>query len=119
MRYSKDELDMMVVKMNLISDNFYPQATRVGNHAFIEFCGLMKKYADMCSRTAAAGHDFTQANVHTGQALVAEDHDIRYLAEKFECIFGPVLEDPTNREIFFEAMGWNNEKEKNRISSNG
>jgi len=106
MIYSKKERDEQVKRMRQVSDAFYGPATHTGVHAFIEFCGFMNKYIDICRATSAAGKDFNESNTHTGDALVVEDHDIVYLAEKFDCIFGPTLADPKKREVFMKALGW-------------
>lgn len=76
-------------------------------HAFIEFCGLMSKYTEICYRSAISGIDFRRANVHTGVALPVFAHDVEYLAEKFECIFGPILRSrPEFAKLFVErALG--------------
>lgn len=62
-------------------------------HAFLEFCGLMSKYQNLCRAAAAKGIDFRHANVHSGQPLPMEAHDVLYMAEKFECIFGSFFRD--------------------------
>jgi len=90
--YSDDELREMVKKMRSVSQMFYEGAFHVGVHPFIEFCGLMNKYIDICERSAAQGIDFTMTTVHgEGPGLVVEDHDVRYLAEKFACIFARTM----------------------------
>lgn len=104
--YTDEELDSMLKEMKDCSSHFYARAVRIGNHPFIEFCGLINEYVSMCKTTAQANVDFTICNRHVGIPLLAHDYQIKYMAEKFECIFGPVLEDAKNREIFFKAMGW-------------
>ncbi len=104
--YSKKEREEQIRKMRQVSDAFYGPATQTGCHAFIEFCGFMNKFIDICRNTSAAGKDFNESNTHTGGDLVVADHDIVYLAEKFDCIFGPTLADPKKRKVFFKAMGW-------------
>jgi hypothetical protein len=75
-------------------------------HAFIEFCGVLNKYVDLCRKAAEEGVDFTTANVHTGKSIPVEAHDMRYLAEKMKCIFGPMLAANTEaRRAFFEELG--------------
>lgn len=103
---SDTELEEVIRKMDRVSNAFCGQAVQVGNHAFIEFCGLMGEYEKICRTTMQAGVDFTICNRHIGVPLIAHDYQIRYLAEKFECIFGPLLESKVNRQIFFKAMGW-------------
>lgn len=104
--YNLEERTEQVRKMRKVANAFYGQAIQTGTHAFIEFCGFMMKFIDICARTSEAGTDFNEANTHTGQTLVVEDHDIVYLAEKFDCIFGPTLSDPKKRAVFFKTMGW-------------
>ena len=53
--YSRAELEAMLVAMKATSDIFYGMATRIGNHPFIEFCGLMNEYIACCRKTLAAG----------------------------------------------------------------
>lgn len=82
----------MVDKMQDTSSIFYSLARATGCHTFIEFCGLMNKYIDICRRAAQDGRDFTQASIHSsGEPLQVEGHDVDYLAEKFACIFGKTM----------------------------
>ena len=104
--YSQEELKEMIKKMTEITMAFYPAATRTGNHAFIEFCGLMGEYIKMCEYSLEHDVSFAEANTHSGVPLVAANYQIQYLAEKFDCIFGPLLKNPVNRKLFFEKMGW-------------
>lgn len=106
MMYTKEEREEQVKKMRRVTALFYPEAAATGCHAFIEFCGFMAKFIDVCEKSSKQGIDFNEANTHTGQELVVHDHDVVYLAEKFSCIFGPTLEDPARRAVFFQAMGW-------------
>ena len=106
MIYTKEERDSQIRKMRVAAANFYREATHTGVHAFVEFCGMMNKFVDICRRTSEAGRDFNEANIHNGEALAAENHDLAYLAEKFECIFGTTLQSPENRAAFLEAMEW-------------
>lgn len=106
MMYTKEERDQQVKKMREVANAFYYPATRTGCHAFIEFCGFMQKFIDVCEKSSQAGVDFNESNTHTGGELVVEDHDLIYLAEKFDCIFGPTLEDPAKRRVFLRALGW-------------
>jgi hypothetical protein len=90
--YNKDELKEMVAKMRLTSSIFYRYAAATGCHTFIEFCGLMNKYIDICDRAAEAGLDFTTSSIHGGGiTLPVEEHDVAYLAEKFACIFAQTM----------------------------
>jgi hypothetical protein len=92
MLYSQDELRTMVAKMEDASSVFYRMAQTAGCHTFIEFCGLMNKYIDVCRRAAEAGIDFTQTSIHgEGEPLPVYNHDVDYLAEKFACIFGQTM----------------------------
>lgn len=83
----RKELQETITKMQSISSLFYRLAIQCGNHAFIEFCGLMNEYINMCQTTLDSGKDFTMCNVHTGQGLVIEEYQADYLGEKFSCIF--------------------------------
>lgn len=87
-----ERLAEIVKRMRVANQSIYQTLFRMhfgaDCHAFLEFCGLMSKYADLCSRAAKNGIDFGRANIHTGTPLPMEKHDVLYLAEKFECIFG-------------------------------
>ncbi len=94
----------MLEEMQATSDRFYRSAARIGCHAYIEFCGLMNKYIDVCRRAEAQGVDWLMANTHTGAPLPFENHDLVYLAEKLSCIYGPALQGDKGR-VLVEAMG--------------
>lgn len=88
--YSPDELREMIPKMAAVSSDFYGKAVMIGVHPFIEFCGLMNKYIDLCREAVAQGYDFASTSVHgSTEALKMETHHASYLAEKFACIFSP------------------------------
>lgn len=104
MTYSKEELAYMVVRMKSTSSWLYRMATLIGNHAFIEFCGLMNEYIAMCETALKHGADFTEANVHGGPSLPMTPPQAAYLGEKFGCIFGPTFAaNPDLLAIFNKA----------------
>jgi len=86
MIYEKAELQRMIAGMRQLSSGFYTGATRIGNHAFIEFAGFMNEYIQLCERAMANGQDFTEANTHVGEPL-AQEFNAAYIGEKFGCIF--------------------------------
>lgn len=106
MMYSEEERDEQIKKMRAVSDRFYSGAVHTNVHAFIEFCGFMNKFIDICRESSKAGVDFNESNTHTGSSLTVKSHDVEYLAEKFDCIFGPTLEDPELRKVFLKKLGW-------------
>lgn len=82
------ELHKICNSMQVVSDNFYQNAICIGNHAFIEFCGLMNEYIKACRDAIDKDIDFAQANVHTGLPLPLASYQIDYIFEKFGCIYG-------------------------------
>lgn len=105
MVYSNAELQVMLGKMEAVSGVFYRHAVSIGHHAFIEFTGLMREYIVICSNAVEAGTDFTQTNIHAGDALPLLAHHVDYLAEKFECIFGPTFaKNPDLAKRFVAAV---------------
>ena len=90
--HSKEELQRMIKQMNQVSSVFYGQAVMIGNHAFIEFTGLMNEYIKLCEQSLEEEVDFTQCNVHCGKKLVVRPHNVVYLREKLECIFETALD---------------------------
>jgi hypothetical protein len=119
MMYPKKQRDEQVLRMRAAALDFYPVAARTGCHAFIEFCGFMQKFIDVCANSSRAGIDFNEANTHTGHKLIVADHDVVYLAEKFDCIFGPTLADPKKRAVFFKTMGWPVEPDDAEMDAKG
>jgi hypothetical protein len=94
--HSKEDLLLLAQRMEKVAEQVYwmffhaEMGARV--HAFIEFCGVLNKYVQICQRCAGEGIDFTQFNTHTGQAMPVEMHDMEYLGEKLQCIFGPIID---------------------------
>lgn len=104
-QYTKEELEAKVIEMARAANVTYLLLQACNVHPFIEFNGFMQKYVDICRREAAKGNDFTVANTHTGNALPMEEHDVQYLAEKFDCIFGPTFKAyPKLWEYFKECL---------------
>lgn len=103
--YSKEELQAITLKMREVANVVYRLLQSCEVHAFIEFNGMMQKYVDLCSRAAEAGVDFTMFNTHNDKSFTVHEHDVEYLAEKFDCIFGPLFrKDPLLWEIFKEKL---------------
>lgn len=97
---SSEERETSLKKMRDASRQFYASATQTGNHAFIEFCGLMNEYIGMCEAAHAAGADFTEFNVHSGQHLPLAPHNLNYINEKMQCIYGLKLgKDSSNEAV--------------------
>ena len=76
-----------IAAMKAASDIFYAGAVRIGNHPFIEFCGLMNEYIKACESAHKAGIDFSECSAHSGQPLPMESYMIDYVNEKLHCIF--------------------------------
>jgi hypothetical protein len=101
-QYSQEELNSIVVRMQRVANSVYLLLQSCNVHAFIEFNGLMQKYVDLCRRAAAEGVDFTMFNTHTGTSFEVRDHDVEYMAEKFDCIFGPLFRKYPELWILFK-----------------
>lgn len=100
-----DRRALMLKDMQRVSDAVYSRAITIGNHAFIEFVGLMNEYIKMCAESQKQGIDFTNTNVHSGHALPMATFNASYIGEKLGCIFGPSLQHPENRVAFLAAAG--------------
>ncbi len=103
MTYTTEELQKMIDGMRAASNQFYAMATAVGNHAFIEFTGLMNEYIKVCEHALSQGIDFTECNVHTGKMLPMQPFHVQYLGEKLSCIYSTSLQKPENWQIL-ESM---------------
>lgn len=86
--YTPEEQLLMIAMMRSASNAFYVGAQLTGNHAFLEFTGLMNEYISLCEQARAEGIDFTTANVHGGVHLPFKPYHLAYLNEKLECIYG-------------------------------
>ena len=83
-----DERAQALAAMDQLVNAFYAHAVRLNVHPFLEFTGVMRAYVQSCERAHADGIDFSECNAHAGQQLPMESFEIRYLAEKLNCIFG-------------------------------
>jgi len=103
--YTQAELTDMAAAMRRVANGIYPQLVACGRHPFIEFCGLMQKYVDVCERAAERGIQFPFASGHCDTPLPVEPHDLLYLAEKLECIFAPMVAAKDRaRAVFAKAL---------------
>jgi hypothetical protein len=84
---TKEDRELALQQMNNVVDVFYHSATRIGNHPFIEFAGIMQAYIKSCERAHAQGIDFSECNRHAGNPLPMESYEVDYLNEKLNCIF--------------------------------
>ena len=104
--FSKEELQALTLKMRATANTVYVLLQSCQVHAFIEFNGLMQKYVDLCQRAADEGVDFSMYNTHNEKSFTVHGHDIEYLAEKFDCIFGPLFrKNPELWKLFKETLG--------------
>ncbi len=106
---SKEELRDLARRMRVVSNETYNLFFVLGMgsevHAFIEFCGVLSKYVDICERCAEQGIDFRFLNTHSGAGLPVEVHDMVYLGEKLDCILGPAIRsNPAASEALKQAL---------------
>jgi hypothetical protein len=96
---TKEELLALVARMRKVAEQtyalFFVSGMGAEVHAFIEFNGVISKYVDICQRCALQGIDFRFLNTHGSQALPVHAHDMAYLGEKLDCIFGPAIRGNT------------------------
>jgi hypothetical protein len=102
--YSYEEREVMLQKMTEASNRFYVMATAIGCHPFIELTGLMNELIEIYRENHELGFDFTQADTHSGKGLNMKPHQMAYISEKLDCIFGPTLQDPLLRRQFINVM---------------
>lgn len=102
--YSREELRAMIDKMHAASNAFYGAAIEIGNHAFVEFTGLLNEYITLCEKALANGQDFAVANTHSGESLPMQPHHVMYLGEKLNCIYGAALRDPKLGRVFVSTV---------------
>lgn len=85
--YSDEELAAMIQQMHSAASFFYRMAVLIGNHAFIEFAGLMNEYIRCCKNAMKQGIDFTLCSAHAGLELPMTPFEVDYVNEKLECIY--------------------------------
>jgi hypothetical protein len=111
--YTREEMEAMLRKMEAASLQFYEAARRTGCHPFIEFTGFMNEYIKICRDSLNQGVEFPRSNTHTGLALPMKPHQAEYIAEKFDCIFGPSFRThPQLKQIFDRHLMGHVEVEK-------
>lgn len=82
----------VVDMLRSLADGFYRRAAQIGVHSFIEHTGLMNEHIKVLQRAIAEGHDPRAINVHcTHLPTKMKSYEGNYLAEKFCCIFLPIL----------------------------
>ena len=96
--YSPEEREDILTAMEIARDQFYAAATRIGIHPYVEMAGFMGEFIKMCRDMHEEGVDFGTS------ALRAKPHQLAYIAEKFDCIFGEALADPKARGMFIRAL---------------
>ncbi len=80
-RYSPTEVLVLLAQMHRAKDVFYGLAQQAGWHSFLEFAGLMSKYIELVERAYEQTGEFV--------VLPMKGHDVAYLLDKLDCIFGP------------------------------
>lgn len=103
----KSEHKETIQILRKLNNDFYWMCfhAKVGQlaHPFLEFNGLMAKYIDILEKS---GNDPHMTSVHGDLSLPVEEHDVKYLAEKFGCIFAPMFrEKPGLLWAFMEELG--------------
>lgn len=104
-----EETFKVLLNLRGLNERFYWLCFNAGiggtAHAFIEFNGMMKVYIDLIERAARAGLDPQTINEHSKVVLPAKGHEMKYLAEKLRCMFGPVIDtNPEARAILLKEL---------------
>ncbi len=104
--FTRDELKEMLVGMRKASDSFYAAAVQIGNHPFIEFCGLMNEYIGGCREALQKGIAFPNCNTHSGTNLPLHEYQLDYINEKLECIFTGRSVFPSSAKVAAKPLKW-------------
>jgi hypothetical protein len=105
--WTEDEMMVQLASMELVKNQIYSLGVGQNNTRLIHFAGIMSALINMSRDSMNKGFCFMDAN-----GLKAEDYQVRYLAEKFEIVFGSIFSQEGNRETFIKAMGWENVQKK-------
>lgn len=95
---SPEDREIILKKMQQASDTFYAMAVRIGFHQFLEFNGFLVEYIKGCRAAHEDGIDFTT------ESIPFKDHQMKYVAEKMDCIFGDALFEPANMQAFVSEL---------------
>lgn len=79
------EREAMLAKMHRAKEGFYFMAVQVGDHAFVEFAGMIGEYIKLCEALHKKGFDFAEL------AQVSKPYHAHYVGEKIGCIYGGAL----------------------------
>lgn len=102
--YTPEQRTAMLAKMREVAATYYGNSAASGCHALIEFTGLMNEFIRVCEKAHEQGIQFPFSNTHSGMPLPFEPHNLAYLAEKLDCIYGPSLAEASNRKAFIDAL---------------
>lgn len=101
----QEEMANALVSMRAASNTFYRMAQRTRIHTFLEVNGFLVELIQMYEQHMTAGGNFITDHPRP------KPHQMSYIAEKIDCIFGEILaEDPASREAFLRTLeekgGW-------------
>ncbi len=83
--------------------DYYRAAQQLGIHTFIEHTGFMNEHLKILRKAVNAGIDIEMLNNHNDTVVKVEPYEADYLAEKFACMFAPILKDKKSWRIFVES----------------
>lgn len=102
--YTAEEREMMLAKMKQASEIFYALAQQTRVHQFLEVTGFLNELIKVYKGMHDKGIDFGT------QAAIPATHEMAYIAEKIDCIFGDALAVPELRKAFMDSLaqkgGW-------------
>jgi hypothetical protein len=98
--YSVEERELLLTAMRAAAGQFYADAVRIGYHQFVEFTGLLNEHIRICERAHQEGKDFS-----TCGALPVENHHLKYIGEKLNCIYGDSLTEEQGEVLRKAIMG--------------
>jgi hypothetical protein len=97
----KQELLEKLALMQTVSNMYYRSCQQVGIHTFIEHTGFINEHLKILTR-ALVDEDVNIAhlNNHGETTLRVMPYEADYLAEKFACMFAPILKDKAAWKAF-------------------
>lgn len=90
-RHSQAALKDHLQSLERLSLGFYNRACHIGNHAFIEFAGLLNEWIAMARQTLDAACD-------PFSGLVWRAHNLNYVIEKLDCITAAYAPDHAHHQ---------------------
>jgi hypothetical protein len=99
----KAELNTKLDELEALSNLYYRATQKIGIHTFIEHTGFINEHLKILRRALSEGTDIAMLSNHNELIVDVKPYEAQYLAEKFACMFAPILKEKNCWKLFVEA----------------